>query len=76
MYAIRSYYARGLLIDRNVKVDRYPIPVGAPLSANAPYSDEGFDSQALDTLIQLTNIRNSLLGVTRQLNQLESLELV
>jgi len=65
---------RGLLIDRNVKVDRYPIPVGAPLSANAPYSDEGFDSQALDTLIQLTNIRNSLLGVTRQLNQLESLE--
>lgn len=65
---------RGLLMDRNVKIDRYPIPVGAPLSANAPYADEGFDSQALDTLIQLTNIRNSLTAVTRQLNQLESLE--
>ena len=61
-------------MDRNVKIDRYPIPVGAPLAANAPYADEGFDSQALDTLIQLTNIRNSLTAVTRQLNQLESLE--
>ena len=64
---------RGLLVDRNWKVDRFAIPLGAPLSVIVPVSDDG-EAQAMNDLINITNIRNSNIALTRALNYGESLK--
>lgn len=58
---------RGLLIDRNWKTDRFGIPLGAPISVIVPLSDDG-DAQAMNDLINVTRIRNSLMAVSRLIN--------
>lgn len=58
---------RGLLIDRNWKTDRFGIPLGAPISVIVPLSDDG-DSQAMNDLINVTRIRNSLMAISRLIN--------
>lgn len=58
---------RGLLIDRNWKTDRFGIPLGAPISVVVPLSDDG-DAQAMNDLINVTRIRNSLMAVSRLIN--------
>lgn len=63
----------GLLVDRNWKTDRFAIPLGAPLSVVVPLGDDG-DAQAMNDLINITNIRNSNVALTRALNYGESLE--
>lgn len=63
---------RGLLVDRNWKVDRFAIPLGAPLSVIVPLTDDG-EAQAMNDLINITNIRNSNIALTRALNYAESL---
>lgn len=62
----------GLLVDRNWKTDRFAIPLGAPLSVVVPLGDDG-DAQAMNDLINITNIRNSNVALTRALNYGESL---
>lgn len=64
---------RGVLVDRNWKVDRFAIPLGAPLSVVVPISDDG-EAQAMNDLINITNIRNSNIALTRALNYGESLK--
>lgn len=58
---------RGLLIDRNWKTDRFGIPLGAPISVIVPLSDDG-DAQAMNDLINVTRIRNSLMAISRLTN--------
>lgn len=64
---------RGLLVDRNWKVDRFAIPLGSPISVVVPLADDG-EAQAMNDLINITNIRNSNLALTRALNYGESLK--
>lgn len=64
---------RGLLIDRNWKTDRYPVPVGSPIAVQSPLSVD-YDAQALDDLINATNVRNSNMAITAQLNYLQRLK--
>lgn len=64
---------RGLLVDRNWKTDRFAVPLGSPISVVVPLSDDG-DAQAMNDLINITNIRNSNLAITRALNYGESLQ--
>lgn len=63
----------GLLGDRDFKVDQYPIPVGAPISIQMPVSEEN-ESAALDDLVGMTRISNSIRAVTAQLNYLAALK--
>lgn len=54
------------------KVDRFAIPLGAPLSVIVLLTDDG-EAQAMNDLIAITNIRNSNIALTRALNYAESL---
>ena len=63
----------GLLGDRDWKIDQYPIPVGAPISIQMPVSEEN-ESSALDDLVGMTRISNSIRAVTAQLNYLSALK--
>ena len=64
---------RGLLVDRNWKTDRFAIPLRSPISVLVPLSDDG-DAQGMNDLINITNISNSNMAVTRALNYGESLQ--
>lgn len=52
----------GLLIDRNVRKVRYPIPIGAPISVQTSLNEQE-DTQSINDLINGTRLRNSVLGV-------------
>lgn len=66
--------SRSLLIDRNWKVDRFTIPLAAPISVIAPLGMDDGDAQAMNDLINTTNIRNSNMALTTNLNYMEALK--
>lgn len=64
--------SRGLLINRKRYVERYAIPLGAPISAPSP-NGSGRDTRDLDSLITAGRIRNSNNAVTSLLNYADTL---
>ena len=63
---------RGLLLNNNREVERFAIPLGAPISAPSPIGSDR-DTRALDSLIAAARIRNSNNAVTTLLNYADTL---
>lgn len=63
---------RGMLLDFNTLVERYPVALGAPMSIPTPINMER-DASDLEALVQATRIRNSNNAVTRLLNYADTL---
>ena len=63
---------RGLLLNNNREVERFAIPLGAPISAPSPIGSDR-DTRDLDSLIAAARIRNSNNAVTTLLNYADTL---
>ncbi len=58
---------RGLQLDLNTYTERYPVPLGAPISIPTPLSENN-DGGEMNALITAARIRNSNNAVTKLLN--------
>lgn len=63
---------RGLMLNNNREVERFAIPLGAPISAPSPIGSDR-DTRDLDSLIAAARIRNSNNAVTTLLNYADTL---
>lgn len=63
---------RGLLLNNIREVERFAIPLGAPISAPSPIGSDR-DARDLDALISAARIRNSNNAVTTLLNYADTL---
>lgn len=63
---------RGLQLNNQEYTERYPVPLGAPISIPSPLA-ENRDAGEINSLIAATRIRNSNNGITKLINYAESL---
>lgn len=63
----------GIRLNNTLQTNRYHIPVGSPISIQAPHSSNN-DAADLKALIATTRVRNSNLAVTALLNTADFLE--
>ena len=64
---------RGLQLDLNTYTERYPVPLGAPISIPTPLAD-ATDGGELNALITAARLRNSNNAVTKLINYADVLE--
>lgn len=65
---------RGMLVERNYRIERHALPTGAPITVQAPTADATGDAQAMNDLINATRVRNSNMAVTALMNYAEVLK--
>ena len=65
---------RGMLVERNFRIERHALPTGAPITVQAPTADATGDAQAMNDLINATRVRNSNMAVTALMNYAEVLK--
>lgn len=63
---------QGMQLDLNAYTERYPVPLGAPMTIPSPIAEDR-DEGELNALITAVRMRNSLNAVTRLLNYFDTL---